>query len=113
MSGGASNSGWGSKNNWHKEGLVGHDQVRAIDSELPFEPEVSLGPIVSVFRDCGRKSAQLLICLRIDRSQASPPSSSLFSLLADCSVRFGAASLGASKVRNWPNSDRRSPLTFR
>ena len=38
-----------------QEGLVRCDQMRAIDRELPFEPEVPLGPLMGVFRDDGNK----------------------------------------------------------
>jgi len=31
---------------WHKECLMGGDQMRAIDGELPFEPEISLGAVM-------------------------------------------------------------------
>src|SRR3974390_3379783 len=38
-----------------QESLVGCDEVRPVDRELPFESEVPLGPLMSVFRNEGNK----------------------------------------------------------
>jgi hypothetical protein len=66
-------------NDGQQEGLVGCDQVRPVNRELPFEAEVPLDAIVRVPRDDRDEQGTCLDLLADRRSQTSPPRSVLWS----------------------------------
>src|SRR5579871_3245005 len=79
-----------------QEGFVRCDQIRAIDRELPFEPEVPLGPLMGVFRDDWNKERAALDLLA-DRLVPGVPAPQL--ALVEPNLDAGRTQCGANLLR--------------